>query len=272
MQRPPDNRSPVKGNTLGTYPPPRRLAFANGQQPPRMGIKPARMDFVDAWRLAALPETEIGPALHRLSCGTLRACCRAERLAAAVRAGTILCKPAAIRWTPLPRSVESYMAHRWGACGGRAEHMLHRRLRGAAVPLLAALLPGRPLQAEAGVGGRGCRDRRPDLLACDAVTGLAIAVEVGSTNADSVYQQLMSGSATHVLVFPFSGVDGGKLVLSARGYQFHRADVPSLAVPPVTRLRRAWATLVATREAQPASPASVCSPRAGRPTSLGVCA
>ena len=50
---------------------------------------------------------------------------------------------------PAPRSAEHYVSRQWGPQRRGVENVLHRELRGAALSVLAALLPGRPVEAEA---------------------------------------------------------------------------------------------------------------------------
>lgn len=206
---------------------------------------PCAVAFTPAEYLSQASEAELGRALHLYRSGRARSHCRAERLAFGLQTGGILCGPMLLPRLPSAAAARACISRLSFTHTGGAEGALHQRLRGGAIMLLAALVPGGHLEIEARPLGPEQRGRRPDVRVQDAA-GATLVAEVGTTDADSIYQQLTSGSATHVVALPYPGVFGGtRSPHYAQGYQFRLAGQAPLASPSTYAVHRAWSALMA---------------------------
>lgn len=219
-------------------------ALRSAPRPSHQGqAGPRAPTFVPHGLLHDAPRAMLPLALHRTRSGPFRPLLSAELLAAAIRSGAVECDPVSLRWTPPRWSAEAYMKRAWGRRTGH-EGAHHRVLRGAAVPLLAALLPGAELEAERTwlVGGRSIK---VDLAALGG--GGAIVAEVGTVEGDAILALLLPRrrqrvQISHVVVLPFAGA---RNALNIDGYAFRLGRTAPIGSPSKTDLRTAWAAVLA---------------------------
>lgn len=200
--------------------------------------------FVPHGLILDAPHSMLPLALHRTWSGAYRPGLTAGLLAAALRSGAVACDAVALRWAPPHRSAEAHMARHWtgrtGHEGGR-----HRILRGAAIPLLAASMPGARIEPERTWIANG-RSFRVD-LAAQSGSRRAIVAEVGAIEGDAILALLLlrpgpQRRISHVVVLPFAGARSAR---SIDGYAFRLMRTLPLGSHSRTTLRTAWTEVTA---------------------------
>ena len=168
-------------------------AFFPNFIPPR--LRAPDPDDVVAWDVASLARL-----FHRTRGGT-RPYARAERLAAALQAGTVTLRPVPIAWLPPPAPLQT-LTRRLAAADSPAvtEGIAHARLRLGAYALAAAMAGPRDWVLFERLTATGFR---PDVTLVRANGRPALAIECGGVSGDTLLDHVAAGGVSAVLVLPF---------------------------------------------------------------------
>ena len=186
-----------------------------------------------AWDVASLAQL-----FHRTRGGT-RPYARAERLAAALQAGTVTLRPVPIAWLP-PRAPLQVLTRRLAAAGSPAvtEGVAHARLRLGAYALAAAMAGPRDQVA---FEEPTRTSFRPDVTLRRASGGPALAIECGAVSADTLLDHVAAGGVSAVLVVPFATLADPPPAV--RGWLLRPRDGRSPRLPRATAVISAYARL-----------------------------
>jgi hypothetical protein len=187
--------------------------------PPR--LRAPDPDDVVGWDVASLARL-----FHRTRGGT-RPYARAERLAAALQAGTVTLRPVPIAWLP-PRAPRHMLTRSLAAAGSPAvtEGVAHARLRLGAYALAAAMAGPRDRVLFERPTASGLR---PDVTLLRASGRSALAIECGSISCDTLLDHVAAGGVSAVLVLSFAMLTDPPPAL--RGWLLRPRDARSPRLP-----------------------------------------
>ena len=199
--------------------------------PPR--LRAPDPDDVVGWDVDSLARL-----FHRTRGGT-RPYARAERLAAALQAGTVTLRPVPIVWLP-PRAPLQVLTRRLAAAGSPAvtEGSAHARLRLGAYALAAAMAGPRDRVLFERPTASGLR---PDVTLLRASGRSALAIECGSISCDTLLDHLSAGGVRAALVLPFATLADPPSAL--RGWLLLPRDARSTRLPRAAAVMAAHARL-----------------------------
>ena len=199
--------------------------------PPR--LRAPDPDDVVAWDVDSLARL-----FHRTRGGT-RPYARAERLAAALQAGTVTLQPVPIAWLPPPAPLQT-LARRLAAAGSPAvkEGVAHARLRLGAHALAEAMAGPRDEVLFEHPTPTGFR---PDVTLLRANGTPALAIECGGVSGDTLLDHVAAGAIASVLVLPFATLVDPPPAL--RGWLLRPSDGRSPRLPRTAAVIAAHARL-----------------------------
>jgi len=199
--------------------------------PPR--LRAPDPDDAVAWDVASLAQL-----FHRTRGGT-RPYARAERLAAALQAGTVMLRPVPIAWLP-PRAPLQVLTRRLTAAGSPAvtEGIAHARLRLGAYALAEAMAGPRDQVLFEHPTPTGFR---PDVTLLRATGRPALAIECGGVSGDTLLDHVAAGAIASVLVLPFATL--GDPPPALRGWLLRPRDGRGPRLPRAAAVICAYAKL-----------------------------
>jgi hypothetical protein len=199
--------------------------------PPR--LRAPDPDDVVGWDVASLAQL-----FHRTRGGT-RPYARAERLAAALQAGTVTLRPVPIAWLP-PPAPRHMLTRSLAAAGSPAvtEGVAHARLRLGAYALATAMAAPRDQVLFEHPTATGFR---PDVTLVRANGRPALAIECGGVSGDTLLDHFAAGGVSAVLVLPFVMLADPPPAL--RGWLLRPRDARSPRLPRAAAVIAAHARL-----------------------------
>jgi hypothetical protein len=199
--------------------------------PPR--LRAPDPDDVVAWDVASLARL-----FHRTRGGT-RPYARAERLAAALQAGTVTLRPVPIAWLP-PPAPRHMLTRSLAAAGSPAvtEGVAHARLRLGAYALATAMTAPRDQVLFEHPTATGFRS---DVTLVRANGRPALAIECGSISCDTLLDHVGAGGVPAVLILPFAMLADPPPAL--RGWLLRPRDARSPRLPRAAAVIAAHARL-----------------------------
>jgi hypothetical protein len=206
-------------------------AFFPNFIPPR--LRAPDPDDVVAWDVDSLARL-----FHRTRGGT-RPYARAERLAAALQAGTVTLQAVPIAWLP-PRAPLQTLTRCLAAAGSPAvtEGSAHARLRLGAYALAAAMAGPRDWVLFERLTATGLR---PDVTLVRANGRPALAIECGGVSGDTLLDHVAAGGVPAVLILPFAMLADPPPAL--RGWLLRPSDGRSPRLPRAAAVIAAHARL-----------------------------